>query len=360
MNVNGQLRVILLCDRLDRPGAGIYAADLARALCRAGCEVFLIAEQLPEDDTLSEREVPVRLRRRLSAWSGGGGMRRWLLSELRAFGPDVLHVAAPHLARVGRRIARKLGIPGVVTVHSAGSESREWRVGDLRWASIIAASHAVRSDLVNRHRISKSQVTVIYPGVQVPPGRVPRPRQLDQTTIVGTLGTLGHDDGHVYLLQAARKVLDRGVDLRVLVAGRGPEKHALRAESASLGLTDVVTFVEDISQPRSLIDVMDIFVLPTMHEAMGTVVLEAMALGKPVVVSGVGGIFAAVHDNHTGLVFPKGDADALAAAIIRLMLKPDFALRLAREGREIVRQGFSIDAMVGKTLELYGYLAPVT
>jgi len=363
MSENRRFKVILLAGHVDRPGPGSYAVDLVRGLCNEGHEVFLIARAFPPPEVFSGLEVPVRLFRQLRAWGLGGAMRKWLMRELRAFGPDLLHVATPRLGPIGRKIAQRLEIPSVVTVHGGAVGEKELTARHLRGASVVAASQAVRQDLVNQLRIPKSHITVIYPGVKVRPGPLAVPGGDGQSTVIGTLGMLDYVEGQRFLLAGARKVLDRGLDVQVLVAGSGPEKADLRDRAAQLELGENVTFTEDISRPRELIEIMNIFVLPTMRDGMMPVVLEAMGLGKPVVVSGAGGIFAAVQDNHTGLVFPKGDPDALAAAVVRLMLKPDFTARIAREGRELVRQEFSLDRMLEKTLQLYGriveYHAPV-
>ena len=353
MSEGEALNVVLLSERLDQSGPGRYAADLARSLCERGHQVFLIATTLPDGDVGSELDLPVRLCRRLRAWGVGGVMRKWPISELRAFGPDIVHATVPRLGPVGWRMGRKLGVPGVVTAHGGGSAEKEWGAAQLRGCSIIAGGQSVREDLVNKLRIRKARVTVIYPGVRARPGGTPEVLAGRRTTVVGTFGTLEYVEGHRFLLRAARLVLDRGLDMQVLIAGTGPERGELRQRVAELNLREAVTFVEDISRPRQLIEVMDVFVLPTTREGMSPVVLEAMALGKPVVVSGAGSIFAAVQHNHTGLVFAKGDVEALAAALARLMLKPDFATRIAREGRELVRREFSLDQMADKTVQLY-------
>ena len=139
----------------------------------------------------------------------------------------------------------------------------------------------------------------------------------------------------------------------MLIAGEGPLKSSLRELAAKLQLHDVVTFADTPADPRELLEVMDVFVLPHTREGMSPLVLEAMALGKPVAVSGAGGTFAAVQHNHTGVVFGKGDAEALADAVLRLVIKPDFSARLVAAARDLVAQKFSIDRMMDETVSLY-------
>jgi glycosyltransferase involved in cell wall biosynthesis len=101
--------------------------------------------------------------------------------------------------------------------------------------------------------------------------------------------------------------------------------------------------------------VFDIFVLPSLNEGMGRVLVEAMAAGKPVVASRVGGIPDLVHDGETGYLVPPADAKALSDAILKLLKNPDQAKLMGQRGKECCRQ-FSLEAMIAKLDNLYSDL----
>ena len=105
--------------------------------------------------------------------------------------------------------------------------------------------------------------------------------------------------------------------------------------------------------------VLDILVLPSLNEGMGRVLVEAMAAGKPVVASNVGGIPDLVQHDHNGLLVPPGDEKALAAAIMQLIDDPAQAKLMGQRGQALCHQ-FSIEAMVEKLDALYTELSQIT
>ena len=107
----------------------------------------------------------------------------------------------------------------------------------------------------------------------------------------------------------------------------------------------------------------DVFVFPSLEEALGTAVLEAMAAGKAVVASRVGGIPEAVVDQETGLLVPPADSGALAEAVRKLLQDPDLRRQMGERGRLRIEEQFSINRMLDKTADLYHNLChdlPVT
>ncbi len=343
------LRIVMTSDRMDRPVTGTYALDLARELRASGHEVFLIVRELP--DPGEGETAPVRLCRRLNAWTAGGSMREFLLDELRAFAPALVHATDPTLGSAAREIAQRLGCPCAVTVHAWSA--RDWSPVDIEGHHVLATGPALAEDLARRLGLAPGRVSVVPPGTRVMPGRLPGAPVPGRMPVVGAAGPLEYAEGQRFLLDAARRLLDGGLDLHVLLVGSGPERSGLRRQAAELKLDDVVTFVEDPSRPREVIEVMDVFVSPTTREFLGPMMLEAMASGKPVVASDARDAVAAAQHERTALVFPKGDAAALADGVRRMIFELELAVRLAREARELVRSEFSVEAMARRTVEVY-------
>ncbi len=338
----------MLAERLDRPPAGTYAFELIRALREAGHDVFLLLEDLPGPE--QSAAIPARLWRHLGAWSSAS-MRGFLVDEMKAFGPAVVHAASTRLGTPAREIARRIARPSVVTVHAAGI--RKWLPVDLDGHHVIATGESSADDLAERLAIARERLSVVPPGVRVTPRRAAEPGPTERIPVIGAFGELEYAEGHRFLLEAAHKVIGEGREAQVLIAGEGPEKAALRRQAAELGIADFVTFVEQPSRPRDLIAVMDVFVDPTTREALSPMLLEAMAEGKPVVAGDARDARAVAKDGLTALVVSKGDSGALADAIGRLLTRPDFASRLAREAREAVRRDFSVETMAARTVDVY-------
>jgi len=97
----------------------------------------------------------------------------------------------------------------------------------------------------------------------------------------------------------------------------------------------------------------DIFCLPSLQQGFGVIMLEAMALGRPAIASGVGGILSIIEDNVNGLVVPPSDSRALADRILELLKNHDFAHRIATAGQKLVEEKFTVDRMLEETIALY-------
>jgi glycosyltransferase involved in cell wall biosynthesis len=98
---------------------------------------------------------------------------------------------------------------------------------------------------------------------------------------------------------------------------------------------------------------MDVFCLPSLRQGLGTIMLEAMALGRPVIATGVDGVYSVVRDNETGLVVPPSNSGRLAQRILELLRDPFRARRIADNARQMVLRDFNVDRMVRETAEVY-------
>lgn len=283
-------------------------------------------------------------------------LARWAVSELRRAcrdkPPELVHVQSRKILPAAQRLCRRLRLPYVVTVHDLQQSRR--RFPATTWMrKVIAVSDAVKENLLTYGQVPDESIQVIPGGVEVPqPGAEP---SLDggRVPVVGTAGPLERIKGHPYFLQAAQIVLSRGIDAEFLVAGAGPEESNLRRLTRLLGIAEKVTFVPYLHEFTDVLQTMDVFCLPSLQQGLGTIMLEAMARNKPVIATGVGGVYSVVHDGRTGLLVPRGDASALADKIVALLECPEEARRLACNARELVAAQFAVGPMVEQTAALY-------
>jgi len=225
---------------------------------------------------------------------------------------------------------------------------------------IVANSEAVKRDVLRQEKLEPSRVRVIYNGVdsslyEFPPDPALRASLgiPEQTRIVGVVANLIHYKGHRFFLQACSDVKRKIPEARFLLIGDGPLRGALQSLARDLGLEEEVLFLgirQDIPQ---LLSLMDVAVLPSLEEGFPNAVLEAMAAGKPVVATEVGGVPELVVPGKTGLLVSPGDPQGLASAITALLQDAARAQELGRAGRDRVRAEFGLDRMVRETEELY-------
>ena len=166
--------------------------------------------------------------------------------------------------------------------------------------------------------------------------------------VVGSAGPLETPKGLPYFLGAAARVRKRFPETRFLLSGSGPEEGNLRRLARELGLEEAVTFAPNLLDFSAGLAATDVFCLPSLSQGLGATMLEAMALGKPVVASGVGGIDSVIEDGVTGLIVPPARGAALAEKIGSLLADPDRARRIGAAGRDEVRRRFGASRMVAE------------
>ena len=225
----------------------------------------------------------------------------------------------------------------------------------------IAVSRAVARDVERTLHVPSTRIRVVPNGValerfaQLPPssasvrldmaGRVDRP-------IVLTLARLDKHKGLSHLLKAAAQV----PDVSFVVAGQGPEQRALEAEAYALGVADRVSFIGFRRDTPALLANADLFVLPSLLEGLPLAVLEAMASGRPVIATAIGGTDEVVRHAVTGWCVPPADPDALAAAIRLLLCDSGLAKSLARAGQALVHEQFSAPRAARSVMAIYDEL----
>jgi glycosyltransferase involved in cell wall biosynthesis len=164
--------------------------------------------------------------------------------------------------------------------------------------------------------------------------------------------------GHRWLIDAMPAVLARNPHATLILAGSGPGLAAARERVAAAGLAARVRILGPRADSVDLLALSDVVVLPSVAaEGLPIVLLEALALGKPVVATRVGGIPEVIQDGETGLLVPPGDPPALADAISALLADPTRAAAMAARGRAAVRARLTADAMVRQIERLYVELA---
>jgi glycosyltransferase involved in cell wall biosynthesis len=191
-------------------------------------------------------------------------------------------------------------------------------------------------------------IEVIYNGV--PPQADVEPfdfsRVFPDKVTLFSAGRLARQKGFIHLIEAASLLAERRSDLAFAVAGKGRLEGVLKQAVERRGLDRQFRFLGFVDSVDPYLKGCDVFVLPSLFEGMPNAVMEAMALGKPVILSDVNGARELVEDGKSGIIVPPADAGALAGAIERLVDDPALRAGLGRAARDRVRERFTIEAMV--------------
>lgn len=361
-------------------GGEVYLLKLAKALDRRR---FRLAVVLPERGPLLERLGAQGVQVHLVPLAERLFNPAAFLALVRLFRRERPAIVQSHGARsnVYTKLASKLaGVPAVLSmVHNSlfDYEVRPLRrrlyVLAERFTSpladrVIAVSTAIAWDLVHRYRIDADKVVTIHNGIDadaVVPSRsrsgvLEELRLSGEDRVIGTAARMTPQKGYHDLLRALGLLIPRFPRLRCLLIGDGPLKPSLEDETRALGFGSHCVFTGARSDVPDLLSLSEIVVLPSLSEGLPFVLLEAMALGKPVVATRVGGSPEVVEEGHTGLLVPPRDPRALADAIAFLLDRPEEAAKMGARGQLRVRERFPLQKMVQALETLYAALLEAT
>jgi glycosyltransferase involved in cell wall biosynthesis len=280
---------------------------------------------------------------------------RWLRRErfdaVLAFTHDssLLGLPAAWLAGVPRRFGSHHG--RFVSL-SPGKRRLHARLINSRVASGLAAvSEETRRQAIEEG-VRPERVTVITNGVPLAPVSQASARSVRTELLRGSddflifsAGRLVPEKGHRVLLHAAARVLQDFPNMVFAIAGDGPLRADLAELTAELGISDHIRLLGSRADVPDLLAASDIFVLSSLTEGLPMALLEAMAAGKAVVSTDVGGIRAALDDGGCGLLVPPNDALTLADALLRLLRDERLRADLAGRARERARDVYSLEQM---------------
>jgi glycosyltransferase involved in cell wall biosynthesis len=368
------MRVALVGDEYSpvTGGAAVYARELASHLSRLGVEVVVFTrEGAEEGGGVEVRELRGFgiLHRSLSPF-----LFRELRRQLRSGGFSVVHGTDMYspLSLAAVRFARDLGLPSVVTCHSVHHSSGLWRAVHLpltfslrRADRVIAVSGASR-DFCSSLGVPEERMEVVPNGVDlslfhegVDGGEFRRRLGVGEgEKLVVTAIRLVKRKGPYLLLRAFSELAEEFPELRLVVAGEGPEEEGMRRRAEEEGLEGRVEFLGRLPHERvaGLMAGADLFVLPSSVEAFGLVAVEAMAVGTPLVCPRTGGILEFGRDGYNCLMFEPGNPSSLREAMARLLSDGNLARTLRRGGLRTARR-FTWERTARLTLRVYQEIA---
>ena len=295
-----------------------------------------------------------------------------LLRIIRSYKPHVVH--SRNWGGIEAVLAARLaGVPRVIHSEHGYEQDRFVRL-PLRRRLFRRAMYAladtvftVTRELRDYHArqgwVSPERIQVIYNGVDTrrfAPCPEVRWRVRQELTlsprsfVVGTVGRMVPIKDHGTLLKAAELLAERGIDVRVVLVGSGPELGRLKRQAGeSPDLNGRIVFPGDSDRVPELLNAMDVFVLSSLGEGMSNTLLEAMACGLPTVASRAGGNPELVEDGQSGLLFSPGDVKGLAKRLEELASNREFARQLGSAARQRAAERFGLERMMDNYRSLY-------
>ncbi len=365
---HGSPKVRLMIGQLGLGGTEQQVALLACGLHERGIDtsVLVMFDGGPREEALRQAGVPViylGFRRFTTLRNMPANVAAFLalVRRLRQDRVDVLHAflfhsyvtaaAAARIARVPVLVAgrRSLGFFKQDRPFLLAAERLATRGTDL----LIANAQAVAEDTRAHERVPEEKITVVYNGLpeaafaELAPASIQAPHP-----VLLCVANLKPYKGQRYLLEAAGQLRARGRPCTLILVGDGEERSALERQAQRLGID--VRFPGASADTGPLLARADVVVLPSLSEGMSNAVMEAMAAGRPIVATDVGGTPELLRDR--GMLVPPGDPPALAAAIEQLLADPARAAALGQRARAWSRAHLRQDQMVDEHARIYSDL----
>ncbi|MGR3302279.1 MAG: glycosyltransferase family 4 protein [Candidatus Scalindua sp.] len=384
-------RVIHIITRLDKGGSAETTLLTVSLLNRERYEVFLLHGFTLESNMGHEENEAVELD---MAMAEDKGVRIFVIPSLvrrLSFTNDILafisiyrlikqikpHIVHTHTSKagvLGRLAAYLAGVPIIIhTPHGHVFHSYYGliltnifvfaeKISSFMTDKIVALTEKEKDEHLERGIASAEKFTIIHSGVKlddfvnmnidikakrkelgIPPGY----------NVVGTVGRLVPIKGYKYLISAAKEIVEVIDKTVFVIVGDGYLKFELEKYAEAVGVRKDIIFTGWRVDSSDILHLFDVFVLPSLNEGMGRVIIEAMALGKPVVASSVGGILDLIKDGENGILVPPRDSNALGNAILQLIRNKDLAEKIGNNGKAMVYPEFDISVMLKKIDSLY-------
>ncbi len=367
----GPVTVLHVIDTLGYGGAERFLVGLVRALDRQRFRpmVAWLTAAGPFARVLADAHVPVV---GIAARGHRDARALWRLGQLmRTKAVDIVHTHLFVDGFYGRLAALMAGVPvRVVTQQNAYEDPDRrlppWQIRVNRVLArvtdhFVAVSAATREYLHQVEGVPLSRISVVPNAIEPPP-------RLDATAVaalrqewlrgatgplVGTVARLEPQKGVDVLLEAIHLARQKIPDMRCVIVGQGGELPALRAQVQELQLSSHVCFAGPRDDVWHVLAALDVFVLPSRFEGLSLALLEALAVGTPVVATAVSGTVDVIQDGVTGVLVPPEDPEALAQALITVLRYPETARRLGEAGRRLVLAEYTMDRVVQQYETLY-------
>ena len=363
--------ILWLIDGLGHGGAERlmvpYLRHLDKTLYTLRVGVLQERDGNPMAEKIRQLGIPVDLIPVPNLRSPGNVPRIW--QYMRQYDIDLVHTQLEFANTLGTIAARWHGIPAIATLHTfeeLEQSAKTTRRVRLMWSvlrhfnqRIISVSDEVRDYHIEHAKFDPQKIQTLYNGIDL--SRFHDVAALERHTLgiaddgpmILTVAVLRQPKGIQYMIEALPQILTAVPTAKYVVVGDGEHAQALRDCAAEFNVNESIHFTGTRDDIPQLLQACDLFVLPTLIDALPTVLIEAMAASKAIVASNVGGVPEIVRNGRNGLLVPPAQPDDLATACLQLLQDPDGILQMGKVGRDLAETQFDIHKQVRALSDVY-------
>jgi glycosyltransferase involved in cell wall biosynthesis len=230
----------------------------------------------------------------------------------------------------------------------------------------MVVSHAMEKMMIEKHRIEPQKVIKIYNGIETDDFCLADDEIVRRRTgfrnelglgegipVIGVIGRLVWQKGFEYFIEAIPEVLKEFKEAKFLIVGDGPLENKLKVAGKKLKIDDKIIFTGFKREIKEVLTAIDIFVIPSLLEGLPMILLESMAMAKPIIATDIEGMQEVLENGITGLLVPPRDPKVLSESIIELLNHRDKAYLIGATARKVVEERFSVDVMVQRVEGVY-------
>ncbi|MEW5895705.1 MAG: GT4 family glycosyltransferase PelF [Candidatus Omnitrophota bacterium] len=353
------MRILQILPELNVGGVETGTVDFAKYLKEHGHYPVVVSNGGDLVRELTDRGIhhyrlPVHHKNPFSALSCIRKLREIILEEH----IDIVHARSRVPAWIAFFACRKTPAQFITTCHGHYSVQFFSRIMSFS-KLVIVPSNVIGRHMMEAFHVPAEHIRCIPRSVDLTRFNIEREDHTGQNQIVTIVGRLTPLKGHVYFLKAMAKLVRSMPYVKVLIVGDAPKKKEsyrkeLEVLTRHLGLSEHVEFLGRRKDVPQIMAASDVVVMSSIEpEAFGRVIIEAQAVGTPVVATNVGGIVEVLEHEKTGLLVLPKDPDAMANAVMRLLNEKKFAKEMAARARKHLEENYTLDRMAGQTISVY-------
>jgi len=359
--MSDKIKIVYIINSFALGGAEKLLLNLCRSLNKEKFEIFVCSATAggPLANEFEKAGLAIKIFQKRTKL--GLSVIWQIYKFLKEVKPQIVHTHLFGGDTWGRLAAILAGIPVIISTEHSINLEEGWLKKKIKlvlsWFSkkIIAISEGVRDYSIKAEKISPKKLAVIYNGIDLKTFQYRgfRPIQAGQLINAAVTARLEKEKGHKYLLAALSKINKKYPNFTLNIIGTGSLEADLKQQAANLGVLEKIVFWGQQLEPEKILKNMDLFILPSLLEGLGIVLLEAQAIGVPVLASNVGGIKEVIKDNETGLLFEPQNAQAIFEAVNALLSNQALAKKLIENAYAQVQAKFTLAKMVEAYEKLY-------
>jgi glycosyltransferase involved in cell wall biosynthesis len=357
-DTESRLRIVHLDSGRDWRGGQNQVLLLMRELQKHGLRNALIAPRGPLLERATALGIPGISWRPHGDWDWPAAAR--VARALRASGASVVHCHDARSHALGVPAARLAGIPAIVVSRRVAFKVGTNPLSALKYRMPVDRYLCVSRGVIEGLHdagVPDERLALVPDAFDLCPTQDVRDLHAllhlpPETPLIGTVAALTPEKGHADLLEAAARVARSDPEVHFVWMGEGKCRQSLLETAARLGLEARVHMLGYRADAQSLLRQCTLCVMASTHEGLGTALIEAQALGVPVIATAVGGVPDLIENGVTGRLVPAHDPAAMAAAILQALASPELRQRWAEAGRRSVRE-FDVESLANRTLAEY-------